>query len=345
MRGTFHTGLVALSLFALSCSSSSKTPDAPALPACPPAEATAPNELRCTGLYADWTAKTLAPDAMPFKPGVELWSDGADKHRWIYLPPGSKIDTSDPDEWKFPVGTKTWKEFRVNGRRVETRFYMKTSADQWAWTTYLWSNDETKADRLDTGKPNAEGTYEVPKVDSCDQCHRGRKDKVLGVEAVALALPNAEGLTLAKLKSDGRLSNDVTVPAIPEDATGKAKAALAYLHINCGAACHANEPHSPGLQSHLYMRLDLKELALGKVEELSTYKTAVNAKIEGNAYFEYTSRNFLRIKPGVSAESLIPALAAVRDKPTQMPPVGSHQADPVGRGLVEAWIDAMPKAQ
>jgi len=231
MRGTFHTGLVALSLFALSCSSSSKTPDAPALPACPPAEATAPNELRCTGLYADWTAKTLAPDAVPFKPGVELWSDGADKHRWIYLPPGSKIDTSDPDEWKFPVGTKTWKEFRVNGRRVETRFYMKTSADQWAWTTYLWSNDETKADRLDTGKPNAEGTYEVPKVDSCDQCHRGRKDKVLGVEAVALALPNAEGPGAAR--SLAEVEREYILAVLQACGGNKAKAAA---HLDIGPA-------------------------------------------------------------------------------------------------------------
>lgn len=329
-------------MFALSCSSKHDSEPA-ALPPCPPDQATAPNELRCTGLYSDWTTKALSPDAVAFKPGVELWSDGADKHRWALLPKGAKIDTSNPDEWTFPVGTKTWKEFRVNGRRVETRFYWKVSATQWVWTTYKWSPDESHADRFDDGLPKAEGTYEIPKTDSCDQCHRGKKDKVLGIEAIALAMPSAEGLTLAKLKQDGVLSTDVPAAKIPEDASGKAVAALSYLHMNCGVSCHGPTPTDPAFNSGLILRLGVAELAAGQVATLNTYKTSVGVKIFGNAYFEYSGKGFLRIKPGVSQESLIPALAALRDVTIQMPPIATHQADPVGRGAVEAWIDAMPK--
>ncbi len=65
-----------------------------------------PTELRCTGLYADWNTKTLAPGVRPYDPGLHLWSDGADKARWIYLPPGTQIDTSNMDQWTFPKGTK-----------------------------------------------------------------------------------------------------------------------------------------------------------------------------------------------------------------------------------------------
>lgn len=329
--------------FALSCSSSEPAaPAAPELPACPPDGATAPTELRCTGLFSDWKTKKLAVEASPFKPGAELWSDGAEKLRYALIPKGTKIDTTNPDDWVFPVGTKTWKEFRVGGKRIETRFYWKVSASQWAWATYLWSPDESRAERDDKGKPEAANNYDVPSVESCDKCHAGAKDKVLGIQALLTSLPEAQGLTLAKLKADGLLSADVTVPPIPEDATGKARAALTYLHVNCGAACHDSASYSPGLQSGLFMKLNMAELALGKVSELGAYKTTVGREVFGNAYFEYKAKGFLRIKPGVAAESLLPELAKVRGPQIQMPPVGSRQPDPAGRGLVEAWINALP---
>jgi hypothetical protein len=70
-----------------------------------------PATLSCTGLYADIATKTLAQGVRSYQPAVPLWSDGAQKARWIELPPGTQIDASDPSEWTFPVGTKVWKEF------------------------------------------------------------------------------------------------------------------------------------------------------------------------------------------------------------------------------------------
>ncbi|MEA2700728.1 MAG: hypothetical protein QOI66_4999, partial [Myxococcales bacterium] len=75
-----------------------------------------PTTLVCTGLYADIVGKQLAPGIEAYAPAVPLWSDGADKQRWISLPAGSTIDNADPNEWKFPVGTKVWKEFSRDGR-------------------------------------------------------------------------------------------------------------------------------------------------------------------------------------------------------------------------------------
>jgi hypothetical protein len=137
------------------------------------------------------------------------------------------------------------------------------------------------------------------------------------------------------------LSAPITVSAIPEDATGKAKAALGYMHMNCGVSCH--DAAGPAVESGLYFKLHAADLAKGKVEELPSYKTSVGQKIVGNAYFEYVSKGFLRIKAGSSAESLVPELAKLRDVSIQMPPVGTHKPDPTGRGAIEAWIDAMPK--
>jgi hypothetical protein len=73
----------------------------------------APRDLRRSGLYADFEAKTIDPRNLAYSPQYPLWSDGEVKRRWIFLPPGSAIDASDPDVWELPKGTKVWKEFSL----------------------------------------------------------------------------------------------------------------------------------------------------------------------------------------------------------------------------------------
>jgi hypothetical protein len=70
---------------------------------------------------------TLSPDVSPYAPSTPLWADGASKRRFIYLPPGTTIDSRDPDHWLFPNGTKIWKEFSRDGRKLETRYLEKQS--------------------------------------------------------------------------------------------------------------------------------------------------------------------------------------------------------------------------
>lgn len=89
----------------------------------------------------------IAPDVLAFRPQFPLWSDGAEKHRWISLPPGGVIDTHDMDHWSLPQGTRIWKEFAREGHRIETRVLAKigpTDSD-WAMQSYIWNADETEA--------------------------------------------------------------------------------------------------------------------------------------------------------------------------------------------------------
>ena len=83
----FALGLV-VAWLAASCSH--KT-DAPYNPNCDDNPGQPQQDLRCTGLYTDFASKALAPDNKEYTPGLVLWSDGADKTRWLYLPPGAKI--------------------------------------------------------------------------------------------------------------------------------------------------------------------------------------------------------------------------------------------------------------
>jgi hypothetical protein len=61
-----------------------------------------PLHLRDTGLYRPGPGLELQPQVMAFTPQYTLWSDGADKRRWIALPPGQRIDARQPDAWAVP---------------------------------------------------------------------------------------------------------------------------------------------------------------------------------------------------------------------------------------------------
>src|SRR5690606_34275934 len=117
-------GTLALSLLLVGCSSGCFTAQK-----CPPPRGLPeglPKRLSETGLYRDIRKGELAEGVRFYVPRFELWTDGAEKRRWIALPPGTRIDTSDMEDWQFPVGTKLWKEFVRDGVRVETRLLQKT---------------------------------------------------------------------------------------------------------------------------------------------------------------------------------------------------------------------------
>src|SRR5688572_31331042 len=75
----------------------------------------AETRLSRTGLYSDVASRKLADGVMEFEPRYPLWSDEAEKHRFIYLPPERQIDSANPDRWNFPAGTRLWKEFVQHG--------------------------------------------------------------------------------------------------------------------------------------------------------------------------------------------------------------------------------------
>ena len=102
----------------------------------------APKLLSQFGLYVPGTA-TVEPANLSSAPQYPLWSDGADKARWAYLPPGQAIDTTDGDAWPFPVGTRFWKQFSCKGKKVETRLLWRASPKGWVYATYAWNPEQT----------------------------------------------------------------------------------------------------------------------------------------------------------------------------------------------------------
>jgi hypothetical protein len=308
-----------------------------------------PDDVFCIGLYLDRDRTQYVESVMPYTPGVTLWSDGAEKHRYLYLPPDGQIDTTTFDAWNFPVGTRAWKEFAIGGAPIETRVLWKRGPSDWETGTYIW--DAAGADAaLDTSKKPtivADG-YEIPTAKDCGKCHHGGADKLLGIEAVALALPAAEGVTLARLVADGSLTAppNATSIALPEDVTGKAGAALGYLHANCGMPCHSSR--GLGDETELILRLRADEFWPPEGGEPSpvdaTQTEAYLATVEVESTTASVAQKFpdaLRIIPGAHEQSLLWLMSHRRDD-YAMPPLVSHRVDEQGTQALADWIDAIP---
>ncbi|HEY0707601.1 MAG TPA: hypothetical protein VGG33_12440 [Polyangia bacterium] len=301
----------------------------------------APLDLQCTGLYDNWQEKRLSPKARPFAPGTILWSDGAIKRRFLSLPDNTTIDTSNPNEWVFPVGTKAWKEFALGTRVVETRLFEKVAANKWLRAAYVWSADGKTATRYDRGIPNFEGTgYSVPSVSDCDKCHEGRVDRLLGFEAISLAEPTATGLTLDVLNAEGRLAPAVD-PAqmrIPPTVDPATRAAVSWLHVNCGISCHNRAADSTAMATQMFLRLEHDQLAGAAVAGPAAFD-ALQTTVGVRARISKWSGS-LRIKPGSPIDSLLFRLATSRG-PEQMPPILTHKPDPDGTRVLREWIGSM----
>jgi hypothetical protein len=288
-----------------------------------------PDLLSETGLYSDIATETIADNVEEFQPLYPLWSDGAVKTRWVYLPECQKIDTSNMDVWEMPVGTRLWKQFVRDGVHVETRLIIRTGPGQtdFRFAAYQWAEDGSDATRLSDGAENVNGTdHDIPSEALCSGCHR--KDwRVLGFSALQLT-HDMPGLTIASLSNEDRLTTPlpggIVVPGTPVE-----QAALGYLHANC-ASCHNRD--ASGVPS-LYFKV-LQENA--DVASTDTYTTTINQ----------TATMFPcgcdRVEPGNPASSAVYQRMSVRGSGAQMPQLATEVVDPAGLQAVSDWISQLP---
>lgn len=286
-----------------------------------------PERLSLTGLFAPGTPESIAPDVRGFRPRFELWSDGASKRRWIWLPPGARIDTSDMDSWQFPVGTKLWKEFVRDGTRVETRLLQRL-ADGWIGVAYVWQSDGTEAIAAPSGVSDVLGTaHDAPASNQCDGCHGGRSSHALGFSAVQLAQPgDGDSLSLDELVQLELVSHAPEVaPRVPGDETEQA--ALGYLHANCAHCHNASRPERSGARC-FDPEKDIDFLLRAgegpEASETSTYRTAMD----------------ICVKPGQPESSKMIELVSKRGF-NQMPPLASEVVDEDAVALLRRWIEEM----
>ncbi len=284
------------------------------------------------GLYEAGSCTRLAEGVRAYHPLYQLWADDSGKERYLYLPEGSTIDTSDPDAWVFPVGTKFWKTFAVGSLRIETRVLEKTVDDvgpgAWTMRVYMWNTSQDAVSEVLDGVDNALGTtHDIPAPVLCERCHQGVRDVGLGV--AALQLNHAEdGVTLAALASEGRLSSPIALADAVVPGDDSARAALGYLHANC-SHCHGGEAPAADLNMHLLVGTEA-------VADTYTYMTSVGVP-SGWASEGVTAR----IVPGHPEASAVTARMALRGD-GQMPPIATEEVDIVALQSVRDWISSLP---
>ena len=70
---------------------------------------------------ADAAAQRPVPGVTPYRLQTPLWSDGAEKLRFIYLPAGATAKAQGDGLLDLPVGAALIKTFKLDGRLIETR--------------------------------------------------------------------------------------------------------------------------------------------------------------------------------------------------------------------------------
>lgn len=338
------------------------------------AENLMPLLLSETGLYADTAAKVLAPDVYEFTPAYALWSDGADKKRWVYMPPGGKIQTDanfrGMDFWQYPKGFKLWKEFRRDGKLIETRLLQKRSdnSTDWYMVAFRWNDAGTEASALPAGEMNAMGTaHDIPSEKQCADCHTAMYDNALGFSAVQLSHAAAvDGeMTLAKAVELGWFTAPPPAAGYSLPGTPVEKEALGYLHANCGM-CHNqfSKVFSAKSSMDLWARFD----QLTTVQTTAAYLSLVCDQWpavadnlappltncgDGHAVganMDTKISKAKRIVPMDPTNSGVHDLmslrvAGVTADPIQMPPLGTEIPDPTGIKALEDWINSLPAGQ
>jgi mono/diheme cytochrome c family protein len=305
------------------------------------------------GLYADRFCKRLEKGLIPYSPRYELWSDGADKQRFIFLPEGKQIDTSNPDRWNFPKGTRFYKTFSLDGKRLETRVFEKIAEPagitSWTYVAYAWGADQRSVELVpDTGAEDVLGTrHNIPAQADCVRCHdqtpmNGEPvDIINGFEAIQLN-HDGRGWTLARLIANDRLLNvqgsapDITLQDSEVPGTRVDQAALGYLHANCGN-CHGGELRRGGLDLSLHVDdVELSDTAAYQVAANCAPLTRWTGRVN-----EMNDPYLVSIEPSSAATSGVIGRMRVRGRGEQMPPIGTEVSDDVGIEGVTRWIEQL----
>lgn len=294
-----------------------------------------PQMLSDTGCVDPADPTIRADGVLPYEINVPFWSDGAAKFRHFTLPAGGQITIESDGDFTFPVGTVLVKDFKLDGKFIETRLLVH-HADGWAGYTYKWDDMETDATLVGPGGETVDlGTQDwlYPSRAQCLQCHTSFSGFALGPQVGQLnrdvVLGGQAGNQLEILSNLGAFDAplpDVTanLPALPETDDTSVPVedrARAWLHSNC-SQCHRSD-------STVFAVFDMR--ASKTFADMNICGTAASTDING--------ANTL-LDPESTANSVIYQRINTRNG-NAMPPLGSRIIDANGVALIEAWINSL----
>jgi uncharacterized repeat protein (TIGR03806 family) len=260
---------------------------APALAGCvdqavvisPPGGGAPQSALSALGVFQQPLARQIpVAGIVPYDVNLNLYSDEAHKHRFIYLPPGTQIHAT-ADRWQLPTGAVLVKTFYYPAdardpsspeRLIETRFLVKQPDGHLQAATYVWNDEQTDAFASggDLDVPTAwideDGNarndhFHIPGTTQCQTCHQ---DRYLGMRTRQIdhagVYPDGAQNQIEHLVATGKLDAAPPVRGGLPDTFGDAPLpdrARGYLDANC-SHCHASD----GIAASTHVFFDLATL-------------------------------------------------------------------------------------
>ncbi|MEM6857646.1 MAG: SO2930 family diheme c-type cytochrome [Pseudomonadota bacterium] len=301
-----------------------------------------PRTLSEYGFFQDVAGRQPGANVIPYKLNTPLWSDGADKLRYIYVPEGKMMsDTGDGGLLDLPVGSAIIKTFAFgkgeDQRYIETRLLLHR-ADGWLALPYKWNEKQTEARlalvgaRMELTRPDGETiSYQVPNKNQCKQCHV--KDKV--VTPIGPKSRNLSREWLEVQTDEGRMA---ALPAVRDTVpywderdgiSDLEPLARGYLDVNCA---HCHQPGGSASNSGLDLRWEQQDAhAIG----IAKPPVAAGRGAGGHK---------VSIAPGDPDASILVYRMSSTEAGVAMPELGRSTNDPEGIAVVREWIAGMEPA-
>ena len=335
----FSGALLALSLLALGGALAARAtpPEVPRVNDAAILNDGLPRTLSDYGFFLDDTRQVPAARVTPYALNTPLWSDGADKLRFIYLPQGTQMTADGEGLLQFPVGSAIIKTFAfgegADRNLIETRVLLHR-ADGWVALPYRWNAEQTEATlaltggRVDITTPAGEAiSYAIPNKNQCKSCH-SKDGQVIPIG------PKARNLSadwLAHMGRGGLLIGDIAggnrLPDWRTHATDSAAPlARAYLDVNCA---HCHQPGGGASNSGLDLRWEQSD-----PQAYGIMKRPVAAG-RGSGGSDFS------ILPGHPDQSILVYRMDSAEPGIAMPELGKSSVDKDGVAVVRRWIAEM----
>ncbi|MDA0754699.1 MAG: hypothetical protein O3A43_01535 [Proteobacteria bacterium] len=309
-----------------------------------------PLRLSEYGFFTNMNSQLPSKGVLPYTLKSQLFSDYADKLRFIYIPK-NKFALNVPDKvFDFPDGTALIKTFaylnqhtgsNLPSQLLETRLLIKKNGE-WSNISYIWNKDQNEAFLSIAGKTittkfiNSNGElkdvrYRVPNINQCKECHQVNK-------TITPIGPKARNLNTAYAYNDGSMNqiekwhklgwidSEYPIKSMVDWADQSANLddrARSYLDINCGH-CHIEGGSAD--TSGLYLNFnESRKINLGVYKKpVATGRASNNLKYS--------------IVPGNPEESILLYRMQSLDPGIMMPESGRALEHSEAIQLVSKWI-------
>lgn len=314
-----------------------------------------PRTLSSTALFRDVAHLEVRDGIVPYGVNSPLWSDNAQKTRWVVLPPRAHISLTDNGAFQWPGGTLFIKHFDLvtneqtqQRRRLETRLLLvdSTGANGYG-VTYKWRDDGLEADLLASGLDeeveivDADGhtrmqTWHYPSQEECLQCHTVKSGFVLGPSLRQL---NGEfeypaGRSDNQLRTwnylqmfsrnidEDRINDYDRLVRVDDENAPLEHRVRSYFDANC-AFCHL--PGGTGAQWDARFETPL----------------ARQNNIDGDVRETFGIAGAKIIAPGDLEKSIMHLRMSSTQTTQRMPPVGSNVVDKAAVEAISQWIQSL----